>query len=207
MFSCLGKGEHIWDRFTHTTNLVADKSNADIAADSYHRYKEDVNMLKYLGVDSYRFSLSWPRILPTGFPNKINPAGIKYYNNLIDELVSNGIEPLVTLYHWELPIRIQDLGGWANPLIADYFLDYARVVFEHFGDRVKLWLTLNEPKIICLAGYGSSSFAPSLNFSGVADYLCGHHALKAHAKVYHLYEEKYKSIQKGTNQNNFGLFT
>lgn len=194
-----GKSENIWDRFTHThPERIADHSTGDKACDSYHKYKEDVQLLNYLGVDFYRFSLSWSRILPTGFSKKINKPGIAYYNNLINELLKNNIKPMVTLYHWDLPQSLQDLGGWANPRMAQYFADYATVAFEYFGDRVKFWMTFNEPKLICQLGYGFSKMAPGLNASGIGEYLCGDTVLKAHAKAYHLYKEKYKNKHNGS---------
>ncbi|KOB58201.1 Glycoside hydrolase [Operophtera brumata] len=128
-------------------------------------------MIKFLGVHFYRFSISWPRLFPNGFTNKISEDGRRYYDNLIDELLANGIDPIVTMYHWDLPQSLQDLGGWANPLIADWFEDYARTMFSLFGDRVKTWVTLNEPKQIGIFGYGMTRFAPGLDMAGIADYL------------------------------------
>ncbi|XP_066994436.2 myrosinase 1 [Anabrus simplex] len=171
--------------------------NGDVASDSYHLYKEDVKLLKELGVNHYRFSISWPRIMPTGEANNINQPGMDYYNNLINELLDNGIVPVVTMYHWDLPQWLQDLGGWANPIIADYFEDYARVLYENFGDRVKWWITLNEPASF-VSGYASQGgLAPSVNKPGVGDYLANHNSLIAHARAYHLYDEQYRAKQQG----------
>ncbi|KAF2897348.1 hypothetical protein ILUMI_08827 [Ignelater luminosus] len=193
-----GKGENVWDRFTHTSpELIIDRSNGDVACDSYHKYEDDVVLLKKMGVQFYRFSLSWSRILPQGFAYKINPDGIRYYNNLINLLIKNNIIPLVTIFHWDTPQPLEDLGGFTNELMTDWFEDYARVVFENFGDRVKLWLTFNEPKQICLQGYGRNRNAPGYNSSGIGDYLCGHNLIKAHAKVYHLYDKEFRSKQNG----------
>ncbi|XP_066994441.2 myrosinase 1 [Anabrus simplex] len=193
-----GKGESIWDHTMHTQpNFTADGQNGDVACDSYHLYKEDVRLLKEMGVDFYRFSISWPRILPTGEANNINQAGIDYYNNLINELLDNGIQPMITIYHWDLPQWLQELGGWVNPIIADYFEDYARVVFENFGDRVKWWFTINEPTQIVRGYSEADADAPALNKSGVGNYLAGHNLLIAHARAYHLYDNEYRSIQKG----------
>ncbi|XP_067010248.2 myrosinase 1 [Anabrus simplex] len=193
-----GKGESIWDRMLHDhPDYVKDRQNGDVADDSYHKYKEDVRVLKELGVDFYRFSISWPRVLPTGEANNVNPTAIQYYNNLIYELLDNGIQPMVTMYHWDLPQWLQDLGGWTNPIIADYFEDYARVLYENFGDRVKWWFTLNEP-LSCINGYASSGEdAPSIDKPGVGDYLAAHHMLIAHARAYHLYNDHYRSTQHG----------
>ncbi|GLV37190.1 uncharacterized protein CBL_01980 [Carabus blaptoides fortunei] len=193
-----GKGENIWDRYSHKhPENILDGSNGDVSCDSYHKYKEDIKILKNLGVDVYRFSLSWTRILPTGYINKINPDGIHYYNNLINELIENKITPMITIYHWDLPQSIQEVGGWPNPLIADYFVDFARVAFENFGDRVKLWITLNEPYHICATSYGTGAFAPGYKRAGIADYMCSYTALLAHAKVYHMYNEEFRHKQQG----------
>lgn len=135
--------------------------------------------------------MSWARILPSGFSNVVSKKGIAYYNNLINELLKYGIEPMVTIYHWDLPGKLQDLGGWTNPLMVDYFGDYARVLFDYFGDRVRSWVTFNEPKLICQHGYGDVKMAPALNVTGIGDYLCGHTLLKAHAKVYKMYKKKF----------------
>nr|AEW46881.1 seminal fluid protein CSSFP031 [Chilo suppressalis] len=188
-----GKAENIWDYLTHNDPCrIKDCSNGDIANDSYNKYKRDVEMMRELGLDFYRFSLSWSRILPTSFPDKINEAGVQYYNNLIDELLKYNIEPIVTLYHWDLPQKLQELGGWTNPHIVDWYVDYARIIFENFGDRVKYWITMNEPREICYQGYGDTTMAPALNIKGIGEYLCAKNLLVAHAKVYRIYEEEFK---------------
>lgn len=193
-----GKGPSIWDHLTHTRpDFILNKDNADIACDSYHKYKEDIQLIKDLGVDFYRFSLSWPRILPTGFANKINEAGVQYYKNVIKELKENNIIPMVTLYHWDLPQTIQDLGGWANEDTADYFADFARIAFELFGNDVKLWTTINEPKQVCQLGYGIGIFGPAVVSPGIGNYLCAHTILKAHAKAYHIYDKEFRPKQNG----------
>ncbi|XP_049939139.1 myrosinase 1-like [Schistocerca serialis cubense] len=150
----------------------------------------------------YRFSISWPRILPTGDLDVINQPGIDYNNNLINELLANGIQPLVTMYHWDLPQALQYLGGWPNELMADYFVEYARIVFENFGDRVKWWITFNEPAYFSNA-YASVGFAPSQNASGIGDYLSTHTVIKAHARVWHLYDEQYRATQNGAATNDY----
>ncbi|XP_045496995.1 myrosinase 1-like isoform X1 [Colias croceus] len=192
-----GKGESIWDRYTHShPERVFDHHNGDTAADSYHLFKRDVDMMEQLGVQFYRFSVSWPRILPNGLSNEINEDGIKYYTLLLDELKAHNIMPLVTMYHWDLPQSLQDLGGWTNPIIADYFVDYARVLFEAFGDKVDTWLTFNEPFSFCFDGYGGYD-APGAHGSGFEDYLCGHNVLRAHGKVYRMYQQEFAETQKG----------
>nr|QLC28931.1 beta-glucosidase [Spodoptera frugiperda] len=193
-----GKGENIWDYMVHNTpEVIRDLSNGDVAADSYHNYKRDVEMMRELGLDAYRFSLSWARILPTGMANEVNPAGIAFYNNYIDEMLKYNITPLITLYHWDLPQKLQELGGFANPFISDWFEDYARVVFENFGDRVKMFITFNEPREICFEGYGSATKAPILNATAMGAYLCAKNLVTAHAKAYYLYDREFRPVQGG----------
>lgn len=193
-----GKSENIWDHMTHKNPcVITDCSNGDIAVDSYHLYKRDVEMMRELGLDFYRFSLSWTRILPTSFPDKINEAGVAYYNNLINEMLKYNIEPMITLYHWDLPQKLQEMGGWTNPYIVDWYADYARVAFELFGDRVKYWITMNEPREVCYQGYGTVTKAPMLDINGIAEYMCSKNLLLAHAKAYHIYDEEYRAAQGG----------
>ncbi|KAJ0182235.1 hypothetical protein K1T71_001604 [Dendrolimus kikuchii] len=192
-----GKGESIWDTYTHGhPERVFDHKNGDVAADSYHLFKEDVRLMKELNVSYYRFSISWPRLLPTGLSNEINKDGVRYYMDLIDELKRNRIEPLVTMYHWDLPQNLQYLGGWTNPIMADYFVDYARVLFKTFGSKVQGWITFNEPLSFCHDGYGGND-APGGRSSGFEDYMCGHNVLRAHGMVYHLYQKEFKQEQRG----------
>ncbi|KAJ8930753.1 hypothetical protein NQ314_016414 [Rhamnusium bicolor] len=192
-----GKGENIWDHLTHTRpELIADRGNGDIACDSYHKYKEDVALLEGLGVNHYRFSISWSRILPKGFAYKVNDVGVAYYKNLIKELKDKGIEPMVTIFHWDTPQPIHEAGGFASEFVVDYFADYARLCFQLFGDDVKYWLTFNEPKQICHEGYGDAHKAPAVVSPGIGEYLCTHNVLKAHAKAYHIYDEEFRAKQK-----------
>ncbi|XP_028028070.1 myrosinase 1-like [Bombyx mandarina] len=193
-----GKGENIWDYMTHNNpTVIADESNGDIAADSYHNVERDVEMMRELGLDVYRFSVSWSRILPSGFANEVNEAGVDYYNRLINEMLKYNITPMISLYHWDLPQKLQELGGFANPLIADWFEDYVRVVFAKLGDRVKLWITFNEPRVVCYQGYGSTEKAPMLNATAVGTYMCARNLLLAHAKAYRLYNNEFKTKQGG----------
>ncbi|XP_047122106.1 myrosinase 1-like [Schistocerca piceifrons] len=192
-----GKGESIQDYFFHNYPEYITGDTGDVACDSYHKYQEDVQMLKALNADVYRFSISWARVLPTGDVDVINQAGIDYYNNLINELLANGIQPLVTMYHWDLPQALQYIGGWPNELLADYFVEYARVLFENFGDRVKWWITFNEPAVF-VNGYATAGFAPSQPASGIGDYLATHTIVKAHARVWHLYDEQFRASQNGS---------
>ncbi|KAG6457619.1 hypothetical protein O3G_MSEX010370 [Manduca sexta] len=193
-----GKSENIWDHMTHNDPcIIKDCSNGDIAADSYHKYQRDVEMMRELGLDFYRFSISWSRIMPTSFPDQINQAGVDYYNNLINEMLKYNIEPMVTLYHWDLPQKLQELGGWANPHIVDWYGDYARTMFQLFGDRVKYWITINEPYQVCYQGYGDVLKAPRLNLKGIGEYMCGKNILLAHARAYHIYDEEFRPSQGG----------
>ncbi|PZC74787.1 hypothetical protein B5X24_HaOG207160 [Helicoverpa armigera] len=192
-----GKGESIWDRYTHEhPERVFDHQNADTADASYYKVKEDVRVMKEMGISLYRFSVSWPRILPNGMSNEINEDGLRYYHELLDELKLNGITPVVTMYHWDLPQSLQDLGGWTNPIMADYFVDYARVLLENFGEKVKIWLTFNEPLSFCHDGYGGDD-APGGRSSGFEDYLCGHTVLRAHALVYRLFDNEFRRKNGG----------
>lgn len=155
-------------------------------------------MLKELGVEFYRFSISWSRILPYGLAGSpVNEAGITYYRNLLQELIDNDIEPLVTMFHWDTPQVLEDIGGWPNPEIADHFENYARILFENYGDIVQNWMTFNEPLQTCHQGYGDGTMAPGIQSKGIAEYRCAHTLLRAHAKAYHLYQEKFKDEQNG----------
>lgn len=148
-------------------------------------------------MDFYRFSIAWSRVLPTGDISNINEKGIEYYNDLINTLLEHKIEPMVTLYHYDLPQELQIIGGLTNSLITSYFEAYANLMFERFGDRVKYWITFNEPSDFCTAGYGRDQHAPGINLHGVGEYLCGHNILKAHAAAYHLYKDSYYNRFKG----------
>ncbi|KAF6215548.1 hypothetical protein GE061_010304 [Apolygus lucorum] len=187
-----GKGMSVWDNYTHEhPDFVALNENADVSDDSYHLYKEDVQLLKTIGFQVYRFSISWPRVLPNGRTSYVNQAGIDYYMNLIDDLLANGIEPMVTLFHWDLPQALEDIGGWLNPDIAQLFEEYADLMFKTYGDKVKWWITINEPFSVVWFYGGNSAGAPNLNLHGTGDYLSGHNLLRAHGKAYRLYQKKY----------------
>ncbi|XP_071978348.1 lactase/phlorizin hydrolase isoform X1 [Engystomops pustulosus] len=193
-----GKGLSIWDQFSHTESKIEEDGNGDVACNSYYRVDEDIELLKGLKVSAYRFSISWPRILPDGTKNNINEAGINYYSRLIDGLLAAGITPQVTLYHWDLPQALQNLGGWENEAIIEWFKDYSEVLFQRLGDRVKFWITLNEPYIIAHLGYEVGAFAPGVFSIGTPTvYVVGHNMIKAHAEVWHLYNDKYRASQGG----------
>ncbi|XP_049822481.1 myrosinase 1-like isoform X2 [Aethina tumida] len=155
-------------------------------------------MLKEINSQFYRISLSWTRILPNGGNDTINQDGIDYYNNLINELLANDIQPFVTIYHWDLPQVLQETGGWVKDELIDYFLQFARVAFENFGDRVKHWMTFNEINQICEAGYSEGSFAPNIVNKGIGGYECTHRVLLAHAKAYRMYDEEFRPTQNGS---------
>ncbi|XP_061724123.1 myrosinase 1-like [Cydia pomonella] len=198
------KGESIWDHIVHTRpGFIADLSTGDVACDSYHLWEEDLKILEDLGVDFYRFSISWPRLLPSGFPNHISEDGCRYYSNLIDGLLARGIAPVVTLYHWDLPQNLQDLGGWTNPLVVEWFADYARVVYSLFADRVKTWITINEPCFVCDGAY-RDIIAPGIEDYEIGALLCTKYVLLAHAAAYRIYEREFKHKYGGevsiTNQ-------
>ncbi|XP_025264883.1 myrosinase 1 isoform X1 [Camponotus floridanus] len=193
-----GKSENIWDRWLHENpSVVPDGSNGDVACDSLHKYKEDVKILHDLGVDFYRFSVSWTRILPNGYANVINQEGLNYYKNLINELLAKGIEPFVTLYHWDHPEILEQMGGWTNEMIVEWISDYARVIFKELGPKVKYFATINEPLVLCSEGYGGNTIAPGKNLGSPATFLCMHNILKAHAKIYHIYDEEFRKDQNG----------
>ncbi|PRX35600.1 broad-specificity cellobiase [Orenia metallireducens] len=154
-----GKGESIWDKFSHTSGKVLNGDTGDIACDHYHRYKEDVQLMKKLGLNSYRFSTSWPRILPQG-TGKVNQKGLDFYKRLVDELLEAGIEPAITLYHWDLPQALQDKGGWGNRDTINYFVEYSQIMFEHFGNLVSRWITHNEPWVVAFLGNSTGEHAP-----------------------------------------------
>ncbi|CAG9832194.1 unnamed protein product [Diabrotica balteata] len=194
-----GKSESIWDTFTRVyPERMADRSSPAVACDSYHKYKEDVALVKAMGLDHYRFSIAWSRILPTGLIDQINEPGVQYYKNLLNELKANKIEPLVTINHWDLPQALHEsMNGWLNETIIDIFGDYARLCYQLFGDSVKLWTTINEPKQVCRPGYGTGVFPPNVNSNGVGEYICVKNILLAHARAYHIYDKEFREKQQG----------
>lgn len=176
-----GKGESIWDRFSHTPGKVKNNDDGDNACDHYHRWEDDLQLLKDLGVNTYRFSLSWPRIIPDG-TGRINQSGMDFYSRLIDRLLENGIQPNATLYHWDLPQALEDRGGWVVRDSVQWFTDYAEVVFKQLGDRVPFWSTINEPWVAAVHGYGNGNMAPGYqDFSKAMQ--AAHHLLVAHANA------------------------
>ncbi|CAL4929768.1 unnamed protein product [Urochloa decumbens] len=203
-----GRGKTTWDTFAHTFGKVADFSNADVAVDHYHRFEEDIQLMADMGMDAYRFSISWSRILPNGI-GQVNQAGIDHYNKLIDALLAKGIEPYVTLYHWDLPQALEDrYNGWLDRQIVNDFAAYAEICFKAFGDRVKHWITLNEPHTVAIQGYDDGLQAPGrcslllhlyckAGNSGTEPYIVAHNFILAHATVSDVYRRNYKATQNG----------
>lgn len=190
-----GKGPSIWDAFSSIPGKTHNGETGAVACDHYHKFKEDVQLMKNMGVKAYRFSIAWARVMPTG-KETVNEAGIQFYADLIDELLQAGITPWVTLYHWDLPLALQlEDDGWLGEAIVDHFAAYANLCFERFGDRVKNWITLNEPWVVAILGHGQGVFAPG-RVSTAEPYLAAHQLILAHAKAVHIYREKY-SHQKG----------
>ncbi|HEX6385819.1 MAG TPA: GH1 family beta-glucosidase [Anaerolineae bacterium] len=173
-----GKGESIWDRFSHTPGNIGDGSTGDVACDHYHRWREDIALMKSLNIQAYRFSVSWPRILPQG-RGQVNRPGLDFYSRLVDGLLEAGITPFITLYHWDLPQALQDEGGWASRATAEAFVEYADVFTSHLGDRVKHWITHNEPWVVAYMGHYMGEHAPGLTDFATA-VKASHHVLLSH---------------------------
>ncbi len=176
-----GKGPSIWDTFSHEPGRVKDAQTGDVACDHYHRYAEDIALMRDLGADSYRFSISWPRVQPDG-RGPTNAAGLDFYDRLIDGLLDAGIGPMVTLYHWDLPQALEDDGGWLNRDTVDRFAEYAALVGERFADRVEHWIPINEPNVVTFNGYALGQHAPGrqLLFDALP---VAHHLLLAHGRA------------------------
>lgn len=191
-----GKGLSTWDAFCHIPGKVKNGDTGDLACDHYHKFRDDVALMAGMGLQAYRFSLSWPRIQPTG-RGKANPAGIRFYSQLIDALLAHDIMPWITLYHWDLPLALQlEHDGWLNPDMPTYFADYAAICFDAFGDRVKHWLTLNEPWCSAILGHGIGIHAPG-RISRDEPYLAGHNLLRAHALAVQRYRSHFQPSQRG----------
>ncbi|CAN2169351.1 BglB Beta-glucosidase/6-phospho-beta-glucosidase/beta-galactosidase [Candidatus Nanopelagicaceae bacterium] len=178
-----GRGLSIWDTFCKTPGKVANGDTGDVANDHYHRYLEDIALMKELGLKSYRFSFAWPRMFPNGDGVR-EERGFAFYDRLIDALLEAGIEPLATLYHWDLPQTLQDKGGWTNRDIVKAFADYSTAVVEHFGDRVKKWTPINEPWVVSWLGYGIGIHAPGVKDRKSA-FAAAHHTVLAHVASTH----------------------
>ncbi|GAA2328244.1 GH1 family beta-glucosidase [Streptomyces cuspidosporus] len=182
-----GRGPSIWDTFSHTPGRTEGGATGDIACDHYHRYREDVELLRRLGVDSYRFSVAWPRIQPHG-TGPANAKGLDFYDRLTDALLEAGVSPAVTLYHWDLPQALEDRGGWRVRETAEAFAEYTRLVVERLGDRVGRWITLNEPFCSAFVGYAEGRHAPGAR-EGTGALAAAHHLLLAHGHAVRVLRE------------------
>uniref|UniRef100_A0ACD5XZZ1 Uncharacterized protein n=1 Tax=Avena sativa TaxID=4498 RepID=A0ACD5XZZ1_AVESA len=202
-----GRKPSIWDTFTNQ-GYSFDKATANVSADQYHHYKDDVKLMRDMGLDAYRFSIAWSRLIPDG-RGEINPKGLEYYNNLIDELIRQGIQPHVTIYHFDLPQSLQDeYDGLLSPRFIEDYTAYAEACFKSFGDRVKYWVTINEPNIDTIGGFDTGTLPPqrcsypfgvncTVGDSTTEPYLAAHHLLLAHASAVSLYRDKYQATQRG----------
>ncbi|WP_109299713.1 glycoside hydrolase family 1 protein [Aquimarina sp. AU474] len=190
-----GKGPSIWDEFTRKSYKIKDRSNAKIATDFYHRYKEDIDLAASLGLKIFRFSISWPRIIPHG-TGDVNTKGVDFYNNVIDYCLKVGIQPWITTYHWDLPQKLQDKGGWTNREIVNWYTDYVEILKEHFADRVKYWILINEGVVCMGGGYFLGVHAPGKR--GIRNFIAAtHHLLLAQAEGFRVLKQK-KDLQVGT---------
>ena len=194
-----GRGESIWDRFSHTPSKIVNGDTGDIACDHYHRVPSDISLMQELGLAAYRFSIAWPRILPNG-RGQINTAGLDFYDRLVDGLLAAGIEPWATLYHWDLPQTLQDGGGWPHRSTADAFAEYTDAVTRRLGDRVKHWITINEPWVVAILGDlwgihapGSTSLPKAL--------ATAHHLLLAHGHAVEIIRSNVKQSHAGITLN------
>jgi beta-glucosidase len=185
-----GAGPSIWHRFVRTPGMVKDGDTGDIACDHYRRFRDDVKLMRSLGLKAYRFSIAWARVLPEG-KGRVNAAGLAFYERLVDALLENGIEPLATRYHWDLPAALDDRGGWLNPDIADWFAEYASIVYRKLDGRVKKWATLNEPWVVTDGGYLHGALAPGHRNRFEAP-IASHHLLRAHGAAVKAYRAEGK---------------
>jgi beta-glucosidase len=176
-----GRGASIWDTFSHTPGRIRHEHTGDVACDHYHRWREDLDLAASLGLGAYRFSIAWPRVIPNG-DGAVNLRGLDFYDRLVDGLLERGIAPVATLYHWDLPQALQDRGGWTSRASADAFARYAEVVAERLGDRVSMWITLNEPWVSAFVGHAIGRHAPGLRDPRSA-IQAAHHLLLAHARA------------------------
>ncbi|XP_028286481.1 lactase-like protein [Parambassis ranga] len=194
-----GKGLSIWDVFSHKKGKIQLNETGDSSCEGYYKVKDDISLMKELKLSHYRFSISWPRLIPTGIKSDhVNEKGIQYYDHLIDHLLENKITPIVTLYHWDLPQVLQEkYGGWQNISMVNHFNEFANLCFEKFGNRVKYWITFNNPWSVAVEGYETGEHAPGLKLRGTGAYKAAHHIIKAHAKVWHTYDTQWRGKQKG----------
>ena len=192
------RGLSIWDAFTHTPGKIRSGETGDVAADHFHRWKEDVKYMAQMRLRYYRFSISWSRVLPQGY-GQVSEEGLKFYSDLIDELLANGIHPVVTLYHWDLPLTLQlESDGWLSESTASAFVQYAQLCFKTFGDRVKHWITFNEPQTHAVYGYARGEHAPGRQLRADREpYIAAHYMLLAHAYAVARYRTDFQPTQQG----------
>lgn len=176
-----GAGASIWHTFSHTPGVITGGDHGDVACDHYRRWPEDIAIMRDIGLRAYRFSIAWPRVFPSGY-GAVNAPGLSFYDRLVDGLLEAGIEPMVTLYHWDLPQALEDQGGWATPTIAEHYAEYAETLFRTLGDRAKRWITFNEPWVFHWVGSALGIHAPGRQDMASA-LLGGHHTLRAHGEA------------------------
>lgn len=182
-----GRGESIWDRYAHTPYRIKSGATGDVACDHYHRVPQDIELMRSLNLAAYRFSIAWPRIFPEG-KGTVNPKGLDFYDRLVDQLLQARIAPCTTLYHWDLPQKLMDQGGWVNRDVTDWFAEYARVVFDRLSDRVAMWITHNEPWVAAFQGYRFGIHAPGI-WDTTAAFQVAHHLLLSHGKTVKLFRQ------------------
>ncbi len=195
-----GRGESIWDRFCATPGKVRNGESGAVADDFYHRYRDDIALMRQLGLDAFRFSIAWPRILPAG-RGRVNQEGLDFYDRLVDELLAGGIEPFATLYHWDLPQPLEDQGGWTNRDTCHAFVEYVEVVVQRLGDRVHNWITHNEPWVAATLGYGSGEHAPGRVEGPAGALLAAHHLLLSHGLAVPVIRRESPGAQVGITLN------
>ena len=178
-----GKGLSVWDTFSHQEGKIKNEANGDVACDHYHLWKDDIELLDKLGVQAYRLSVSWPRINPSGFDKTPNKEGLDFYSRLVDNLLEKNIAPFITLFHWDLPQKLEECGGWTVRDVTDAFVQYVDMVTRHLGDRVKHWITHNEPWCVSYLGYINGQFPPGIKESWPKSFATIHHLLLSHGMV------------------------
>ena len=199
-----GGGRCIWDEFSHTPGNVHNGDTGDVACDHYHRWPQDIELMKQIGIGAYRFSIRWPRVFPDG-TGKINPKGIEFYDRIVDALLEAGITPFVTLYHWDLPAALQRRGGWSNRDITDWFTEYAAAVTGALGDRVTSWTTFNEPWVVAALGHLYGVMAPGVK-NIYANFDAVHNQLRAHSAAARMIKSTLSDAKVGIVLSNGGTF-
>jgi beta-glucosidase len=194
-----GRGESVWDRFSATPGQVRGGDTGEIACDFYHRYRDDVQLMRELGLDAFRFSVAWPRVFPEG-RGKLNTAGLDFYDRLVDTLLENEIEPFATLFHWDTPQALEDAGGWPVRATAEAFVDYAEAVVGRLGDRVRFWITHNEPWVVAWIGYSWGEHAPGRTSEAEA-VAAAHHLLLSHGWAVEAIRRTAPGVQVGITLN------